>query len=267
MAIIRITNLKLHAVIGVYDWERTRKQDVLANITIDFDAAKACQSDAIEDTIDYKALTERIIKEAEASSFFLLEKLAQRIIDMIISDPQAKEVTVRVDKPSALDCADSVSVELNQKQGSVNRAIVGLGSNIEPEKNIRKAKEMLAREHKILAESRFVITEPVGEVQPADFTVSERQNSSIPVSKIDARSAYFVNGAVLLETNLNIDQLKTALKNTELNIGKNGGDTPRSNKPIDLDIVAWNKEIVDQDFHNRDYLKHSVLELIPDLNY
>lgn len=115
MAIIRITNLRLRTVIGVYDWEQDCKQDVLANIKIDFDATKACESDAIEDTIDYRALTERIIKEVEASTFSLLEKLAKRILDIIIENPQVKETAVRVDKPSALHFADSVSVELSKK--------------------------------------------------------------------------------------------------------------------------------------------------------
>lgn len=116
MATIRITNLKLRAVIGTNDWERDRRQDVVINIRIDFDAAKASGTDRIEDTIDYKALTKRIIQEVESSNFFLLEKLAKLILNIIMENPSVQEAAVRVDKPLALRFADSVSVELTEKQ-------------------------------------------------------------------------------------------------------------------------------------------------------
>ena len=116
MATIRITNLKLRAIIGIYDWEREHKQDVIINITMDFDAAKACASDAIEDTLDYKTITKRIITEVEASDFFLLEKLTQFILDIVMDYSLVQEATVRVDKPFALRFADSVSIELHKKK-------------------------------------------------------------------------------------------------------------------------------------------------------
>jgi len=115
MATIRITNLKLRTIIGIYDWEREHTQDVVINIKIDFDATKASQSDAIEDTLDYKALTKRVIKEVKASSFFLLEKLAKLILNIVMEESLVKEATVRVDKPFALRFADSVSVELTER--------------------------------------------------------------------------------------------------------------------------------------------------------
>ena len=116
MATIRISNLKLRTVIGTNDWERECKQDVLINVKIDFDATKASESDHIKDTVDYKAITKRIIGEVEPSSFFLLEKLAKCILIIVMKNPLVKEATVRVDKPLALRFADSVSVELSEKQ-------------------------------------------------------------------------------------------------------------------------------------------------------
>jgi D-erythro-7,8-dihydroneopterin triphosphate epimerase len=116
MATIRITNLKLRTIVGINDWERECKQDVVVNMAIDFDAASACESDAIKDTIDYKAMTKRVIREVEGSSFFLLEKIAKCILDILAENPRVKEATVRVDKPFALRFADSVSIELNKKR-------------------------------------------------------------------------------------------------------------------------------------------------------
>ena len=118
MATIRITNLKLRAVIGTNDWERDCKQDVIINIKIDFDGSKASQSDDLKDTIDYKALTKQIIQEVESSQFFLLEKLAKSILTIVMNNPLVEEAQVRVDKPLALRFADSVSVELKDKNKS-----------------------------------------------------------------------------------------------------------------------------------------------------
>ena len=61
--LVRIKNLRLRTVIGVYEWERNRKQDVVVNVEFDFDGQAAAASDRLEDTVDYKALTRRIIDE------------------------------------------------------------------------------------------------------------------------------------------------------------------------------------------------------------
>jgi len=113
MAKIRIANLRLRTIIGTHDWERGVQQDVVVNITLDYDAAKAIASDDLRKTVDYKALTKQIIKEVEVSQFFLLEKLSGRILDIVKAHPAVREAVVRVDKPQALRFADSVSVELN----------------------------------------------------------------------------------------------------------------------------------------------------------
>ena len=113
MATIRITNLRLRTIIGIYEWERKHKQDIVINVTIEFDATKASKSDNIDDTIDYKAITKNIIKEVEASEFFLLERLTDMVLQITMKHPQVVKATVRIDKPVALRFADSVSMELS----------------------------------------------------------------------------------------------------------------------------------------------------------
>lgn len=114
MATIRITNLKLRTIIGIHDWEREHKQDIIINVTMEFDATNACSSDAIQDTVDYKSITKRIIKEVEASQYYLLEKLTKLILDIVLENKRVTEATVRVDKPFALRFADSVSLEMHE---------------------------------------------------------------------------------------------------------------------------------------------------------
>lgn len=108
---IRITDLHLRTIIGIYDWERETLQDILINITLEFDAAKAIQSDNVKDTVDYKAITKKVIAFVEKSQCYLLEKLTEEVLQIVMKDPKVLTATVRIDKPQALRFAKSVSVE------------------------------------------------------------------------------------------------------------------------------------------------------------
>ena len=108
--VIRIKNLRLRAIIGVNAWEREHAQEVVLNIELEYDGARAADTDNIEDAIDYKRLKLRIMQEVEASHYFLLEKLAGRVLEIVARDPKVQQAVVEIDKPSALRFADSVSV-------------------------------------------------------------------------------------------------------------------------------------------------------------
>lgn len=115
MAIIRITELSLKTIIGIFDWERKRKQKVVINVELEFNASKAIKTDDVKDTVDYKVITKKIIQHVEESKYFLLEKMAGSVLKIILDDPKVKRAKVRIDKPGALRFARSVSVELEAK--------------------------------------------------------------------------------------------------------------------------------------------------------
>jgi len=54
--IIKIKNLKVDMIIGVYEFEKQNKQLVIVNLEIDFDEGKAPETDNIEDTLNYHPL-------------------------------------------------------------------------------------------------------------------------------------------------------------------------------------------------------------------
>ncbi|MDJ1175428.1 dihydroneopterin aldolase [Roseofilum capinflatum] len=112
LGVIKITNLRLRTLIGINDWEREKKQDVVINIKIGFDAEKSSETDKIEDTVNYKLITKQIIEQVESRSYGLIERMAQTIIDVVMEDPQVIWTKVKVDKPYALRFSDSVSVKL-----------------------------------------------------------------------------------------------------------------------------------------------------------
>ncbi|NIA13060.1 MAG: dihydroneopterin aldolase [Nitrospiraceae bacterium] len=111
---IYIRDLRLLCIVGIYPEERREKQEVLLNITMFADLRKACESDRIEDTVDYKSVKKQIVAMVEASSHLLIERLAQRAADICLAAPGVEKVTVAVDKPGALRFARSAAVEITR---------------------------------------------------------------------------------------------------------------------------------------------------------
>ena len=114
--IIRIKNLKLKAIVGLNDWERKRLQPVTINIAMTIDETAVVQSDDIHDTVDYKELKKRIIEAVETSNFYLIEKLAHHILEIVMQDSNVLRATVELDKPGALRFSDSVSIECSAER-------------------------------------------------------------------------------------------------------------------------------------------------------
>jgi 2-amino-4-hydroxy-6-hydroxymethyldihydropteridine diphosphokinase len=123
----------------------------------------------------------------------------------------------------------------------VNRAVIGIGSNIEAQKNIGEALRLMADGgcFRLLRVSQFLTTKPVGHADQPDF----------------------VNGAALVETELDREPARAALKDVETALGRVRGPNRYGPRTIDLDIVAWNGTIVDADYHSRDFLRAAVDEV------
>lgn len=123
----------------------------------------------------------------------------------------------------------------------MNQVVIALGSNIEPWDNVTKARALLAEEFELLKASRFTETAPIGNPHQPDF----------------------VNGVVLIQTNLSQQQLKTRLRELEQKLGRNHLRDKNAARTIDLDIVAWNHAIVDPDVYVRDFLRAAVEQVCP----
>ncbi|NRA75388.1 MAG: FolB domain-containing protein, partial [Planctomycetes bacterium] len=59
---IQIEDLIVRTVIGIFDRERDRCQEVVINITLWTDITAAARSDDIEQAVDYRSLTKNIIE-------------------------------------------------------------------------------------------------------------------------------------------------------------------------------------------------------------
>jgi D-erythro-7,8-dihydroneopterin triphosphate epimerase len=116
---IRIKDLHLRTIIGINEEERRNRQDVLINVELLADTRPAGASDDIEDAVNYRTITKRIIALVEGSQFFLVEKMAAEIASICLADPRVEAATVRVEKPGALRFARSVGVEIYRSREDV----------------------------------------------------------------------------------------------------------------------------------------------------
>ncbi len=109
---IAISDLRFRCIVGVGEGERHEKQDIVAQIVMFTNLRAAGQSDAIEDTVDYKAVKKDILDAAERSQFRLIEALAQNIAEICLRRDRVERVAVTVEKPGALRFARTVSVRI-----------------------------------------------------------------------------------------------------------------------------------------------------------
>ncbi|MCU4176691.1 2-amino-4-hydroxy-6-hydroxymethyldihydropteridine diphosphokinase [Marinilabiliaceae bacterium N1Y90] len=121
----------------------------------------------------------------------------------------------------------------------MNSVVIGIGSNINAAKNIDLALSDLTKLGQIMKRSQFIQTEPIGITNQAVFT----------------------NGAVLIRTELNQGDLNKQLKSIEDRLGRDRTRPKYGPREIDLDIIVFNNVIVDDDYHQRRFLKKVVDEV------
>ena len=76
----------------------------------------------------------------------------------------------------------------------------------------------------------------------------------------------YMNGAILIQTSMGLEELKSWLRELERDLGRIRSTDRYDSRTIDLDIVVWGGEIVDEDVFEREFLKAAILEVCPGLN-
>ncbi|PJE78697.1 Dihydroneopterin aldolase [invertebrate metagenome] len=112
-----IDNLAVQTVIGVYEYEKTKKQPLLIDLELTTNFSSAFVSDQLQDALDYDAISQHIRKFCEVSHFQLIEALAGAVIQQVFSISDASHIAVRIRKPEALNKASaSIWCERNREQ-------------------------------------------------------------------------------------------------------------------------------------------------------
>lgn len=118
MDIIFLTGLKIETVIGIYDWERQIKQNVILDLEMATDIKRAAETDKIDDTLNYKAVTKRLIQFVEESEFQLVETLAERCTQIVLEEFGVSWVRLRLNKKGAVRGAIDVGVIIERGKPS-----------------------------------------------------------------------------------------------------------------------------------------------------
>jgi 2-amino-4-hydroxy-6-hydroxymethyldihydropteridine diphosphokinase len=248
-----IEGLEIEALIGIYDWERRVRQPLRFDIEMAFDNRRPAASDAIADTLDYQAISKRLIEFVSQSGFGLVETLAERCATLIIQEFGVGHVRLKLSKPGAVRGARAVGVVIERsraaevarpakasdaasappvttrapraaarkKSSSKFRtasceAYLSLGSNVEPEKNLRKAIAALRE--------RFgdVVVSPVYRTPAVGFNGPD-----------------FLNAIAFIESDIHPFALNDWLHALEVAQGRDRRDASYSNRTLDIDIIYF----------------------------
>ena len=116
---LSIEGLRVRCIIGVTERERASAQELVVDLGVKLDFEKAAVSDSIHDTVDYRALTRRVIEAGERSSFQLVETLAMHLGRVVLDEfTRVEEVRVEIEKPHALSAARTVRAVAALARGS-----------------------------------------------------------------------------------------------------------------------------------------------------
>jgi dihydroneopterin aldolase len=115
MDIIFLQEVKVETRLGVPEWERLLPQTIVLDIELAMPHSHSCQTDAIDDTIDYGQIVARIRQTLAENSFKLVEALAEHVCQLILSEFNTPWVKVKVGKPGILAGVKQLGVVIERK--------------------------------------------------------------------------------------------------------------------------------------------------------
>ncbi|HVZ79625.1 MAG TPA: 2-amino-4-hydroxy-6-hydroxymethyldihydropteridine diphosphokinase [bacterium] len=218
--LIHLKGLKVRCIIGIFEWERKRKQDVILDLSFPTSVARAAQRDRIQDALDYKRIAKSTIAFVEKSSYQLVETLAERLAQHLIEKFGLPRVRLSVSKPGAIRGSQNVGVEILREATAENteRIYFSFGSNIEPLFNIKRGLESLDRRFGISSLSHLYETSPVG---------GRRGQPS------------FLNLMASVGTSLDPISIRQWIIATEKKAGRKRSKDRNGARTLDIDMVLW----------------------------
>jgi dihydroneopterin aldolase/2-amino-4-hydroxy-6-hydroxymethyldihydropteridine diphosphokinase len=166
---VEVRGLVVTTVVGVLPHERTNAQPVRIDLDLRVDLRDAGRSDDLSDTADYGDVAERVAAMVRESKDTLLERLADRVAEMLVAIDRVEAVDVTITKlrPPIPEQLDSTAVRIHRSRLDYNvapreqhLAIIALGSSLgDREAYLRLAVASFDDVHRI---SQVFETDPVG---------------------------------------------------------------------------------------------------------
>ncbi len=221
---IILTGLKVSCIIGIFEWERKQKQDVVIDIKFTSDIIKASQHDRISDTVNYKKIAKTTISFVEKSRFQLIETLAEKLAQLLLSNFELEEIDLKVSKPGAIRGSQNVGIQIHRTrlfEKDSSCVFLSLGSNINPKKNLELALKEIDKKYGIIACSHVYKTSPVGKIQQPSFW----------------------NMVAAIRTNANPEQIRKWAHLLEKTTGRVKNKKTNDPRTLDLDLIIWKNSV------------------------
>jgi dihydroneopterin aldolase len=116
MDIIFLRELKIDTLIGVYEWEKRVPQTLQIDLEIALPSSLACQTDNIDDALNYADIVRRIQSDLASRHFNLLEALSEHIAQLLLNEFKAPWAKVSVAKLQAIRGSKMVGISIERGQ-------------------------------------------------------------------------------------------------------------------------------------------------------
>ena len=236
MDIVYIRDLRVDAVIGIYDWERSIKQQIRIDLEMGWDNKKPAATDDIVDTLNYKEAAQRIKKMVAETEYQLVETLAERIAEMLMKEMGIPWVKLTLGKPYAVKDSSEVGVciERHRKQKAA-KVYLNIGSNIDKDKNIQSCMKQLKKDYPDIVFSNIYETEAFG---------------------FDGDTFY--NLAAGFTTELSVEAFEQYLKNIENQHARKRDGVKFSSRTLDIDLLLYDDLMLqpERDIPRKEILKY-----------
>jgi dihydroneopterin aldolase len=112
--VVSIEGLSVDTIIGVYDWEKEKKQTLTLDIQMSWDNQTAAKSDDLSDALDYALVSEKVTQWVAEKPRQLIETVAEGVASLILNEFGVQNVEVKVSKPGAVPNAANVAVTVRR---------------------------------------------------------------------------------------------------------------------------------------------------------
>jgi 2-amino-4-hydroxy-6-hydroxymethyldihydropteridine diphosphokinase len=249
-----LTGLKVSCIIGIFEWERKQKQDVIIDLKFPCDSRRASRHDFVNETVDYKKIAKFTISFVEKSNFKLIETLAERLATLLIKNFNLPEIDLTISKPGAIRGSQNVGVQIQRFSPNVNlvnKIFLSLGSNINPQQNLEKALVEIQKTYSLIGLSHVYETSPVG---------FSKQSS-------------FWNLAIAMETDEEPIVIQKWIKILEKKAGRQRSFKKFGPRTLDIDLLLWgdlieknrNFSLPHADIEKKAFVLFPLLEISPNM--
>ena len=247
---IRITRILARGILGLHEWERRTIQDIHVSVALYTDLRAAGAGDRVEDGLDYSQIVRRVMVHVESSERFTIEALATDIAGICVGTACVQRAEVQVSKPSAERFTQSIAVKIDRtREMLLSSALIGIGSNVEPGRNLKAAIGHLRGIGEVAGVSKVYESDGGGQAGKT-----------------------FLNAMVRVETCLPAGEIRRMLKRIEMEMGRTKDSKRAGTVPIDLDLCVLGSQVIrardvsipHKDILSREYVARGCAELLPE---